>query len=79
MRENRPTKSEIGKTQKIVKALRRIVVKADIALSQRAVPDTETDNPVLDKLDSEIQVGRWATGTREIAKGCEPRDCTAAS
>jgi len=50
--ETRPTKSEIGKTQKMVKALEEIVVKADRISSQKFIPDAETDNPVLDKLDS---------------------------
>ena len=49
--ETRPTKSEIGKTQKMVEALRKIVGKANKMLRQEAIPDAETDNPVLDKLD----------------------------
>ena len=52
--ETKPTKSEIGKTQKMVEALRKIVVRADTMKSQKAIPDTETDDPVLDKLDSGI-------------------------
>ena len=49
--ETRPTKSEIGKTQKIVKALRQIVVNAGRILSRRILPNTETNDPIFDKLD----------------------------
>lgn len=74
--ETRPTKSEIGKTQKMVKALREIVVKANIMLSCKVIPDSETNNPVLDKLDSGKRVSRRAT---ERGGTCSPRDCTVAS
>jgi len=77
--EIRPTKSEIGKIQKMVKALRKIVVKADMMLSYKAIPDTETNNPVLDKLDSGKRVSRRATERGGMVNTCEPRDCTVAS
>jgi len=53
--ETRPTNREIGKTQKMVKALRGIAVRADGTSSERkAIPYAEVNHPVLDKLDS-----RW--------------------
>lgn len=54
--ETRPTKSDIGKTQKMVKALSKIVVKRVKTQNQKSIPDTETDDPVLDKLDPGIRV-----------------------
>lgn len=77
--ETRPTKSEIGKTQKMVKALREGVIKCREDTSEKAIPNTETDNPVLDKLDSGVRVNRRATRTGEIVGEYEPRGCMAAS
>jgi hypothetical protein len=56
--ETRPTKSEIGKTQKIVEALQGFVIKKGRMSKEKAIPNTETDDPVLDKLNSGIRVNR---------------------
>jgi hypothetical protein len=77
--ETRPTKSEIGKTQKMVKALGKIVVRVDGMLSHEAIPDTKPNNPVLDKLDSGKRVRRRATEGGDMANTCEPRDCAVTS
>ena len=49
--ETKPTQSEIGKTQKTVKALRKITTKSNRMMGQKAIPDAETNNPALNKLD----------------------------
>ena len=77
--ETRPTKSEIGKTQKMVKALREIVVRADKISGHKTIPDTETNNPVLDKLDPGKRVSGWTTERGGMENTCEPRGCMVAS
>ena len=60
--ETRPTKSEIGKTQKIVEALQGFAIKKKDRISnEKVIPNTETDDPVLDKLNSGVRVNGWAT------------------
>ena len=59
--ETRPTKRDVGKTQKMVKALRKSMVKLQRMQSREVIPDTKTYNPVLDELSSEIQVSQSAT------------------
>jgi hypothetical protein len=54
--ETRSTKSEIGKTQKIVEALQGLVIKTGRISNEKDIPNTETDDPVLDKLNSGIRV-----------------------
>jgi hypothetical protein len=56
--ETRPTKSEIGKTQKMVKALQESVSSLGLVRNKKTIPDAEADNPILDKLVSRTQIRR---------------------
>ena len=50
--ETRPTKSDMGKTQKMVKALWKDLVKPDGRRDQSVIPNTKTNDPILYELGS---------------------------
>ena len=59
---------EIGKIQKMVKALWESIIGVDGVFSEKPIPDTKVNHPVLGKLNSGVsqQVGHrnWSNGRK---------------